>query len=129
MNPNGVWTLFFADVSGGGGTSQVNSWSLDLTAVPEPVNVALGVFGAVFISFGLIKQLRSRPGLRTIQSARSERGLDLLKFFLNFLTFLGLSLLRSVDAVWQMGSYILGEERRPARQPVPTNSSCIEEGS
>jgi len=46
MNPNGTWTLFFADVSGGGGQATLNDWSMDITAVPEPVNVALVVFAA-----------------------------------------------------------------------------------
>ncbi len=45
-NPNGTWTLFFADLSGGD-VSTLQGWSLDITAVPEPVNVALGVFGVV----------------------------------------------------------------------------------
>lgn len=45
-NPNGTWTLFFADMSAGN-TSTLEGWSLDITAVPEPVNVALGIFGAV----------------------------------------------------------------------------------
>jgi hypothetical protein len=50
MTANGDWTLFFADVSGGGGNSTVVSWSLDIiTAVPEPINVALGVFGGLFL--------------------------------------------------------------------------------
>lgn len=44
QNPNGTWTLFFADTSAGG-TSTLNGWSLNITAVPEPVNVALGAFG------------------------------------------------------------------------------------
>jgi hypothetical protein len=48
LNPNGVWTLFFADVSAGGSQAVVNGWSLDITAVPEPVNVALGLFGLLF---------------------------------------------------------------------------------
>jgi hypothetical protein len=48
LNPNGVWTLFIADVSGGGGQSVLNSWELDITAVPEPVNWALAVLAAVF---------------------------------------------------------------------------------
>jgi hypothetical protein len=47
QNPNDTWTLFFADTSAGGQTT-LNGWSLDITAVPEPVNVALGVFAAVF---------------------------------------------------------------------------------
>jgi subtilisin-like proprotein convertase family protein len=42
INPNGVWTLFFADESGGGGTSTVQGWSLDIDSVPEP-----GTWGAI----------------------------------------------------------------------------------
>jgi len=42
-NPNGTWTLFIADESAGN-TSTLNGWSLDITAVPEPVNVALAIF-------------------------------------------------------------------------------------
>ena len=45
---DGTWTLFFADLASGGGTSTLNSWTLNLTAVPEPVNVALGLFGCLF---------------------------------------------------------------------------------
>jgi subtilisin-like proprotein convertase family protein len=51
-NPNGTWTLYFADTIAGGGDATLKGWSLDITAVPEPVNVALGVFGglaAVFV--------------------------------------------------------------------------------
>jgi hypothetical protein len=58
VNPNGEWTLFFADVSAGGGTSTLNGWSLDITAVPEPVNVALGIFVGVFL---VVIVARSRP--------------------------------------------------------------------
>jgi len=49
MSANGNWTLFFADLSGGDGanTTTLNGWSLDITAVPEPVNVALVLFGMV----------------------------------------------------------------------------------
>jgi hypothetical protein len=46
LNPNNTWTLFFAD-SGFGATTTVKGWSLDVTAVPEPANVALGLFGAL----------------------------------------------------------------------------------
>jgi len=47
-NPEGTWTLFFADLSSGGNAT-LDSWSLAITAVPEPVNVALGIFGGVFL--------------------------------------------------------------------------------
>jgi hypothetical protein len=52
---DGTWTLFFADMSSGGGTSTLDSWSLDITAVPEPVNVALGIFGGLLGGLGLVR--------------------------------------------------------------------------
>ena len=47
LNPNDTWSLELWDNNSTVGNELV-SWSLDITAVPEPVNVALGVFGAVF---------------------------------------------------------------------------------
>ena len=55
MNPNGTWTLFFADVVTSGSSSTLLSWSLDITAVPEPVNVALGIFAGVFLVVSLAR--------------------------------------------------------------------------
>jgi len=49
---NGTWMLFFADVASGGGTSVLDSWSLNITAVPEPENMALSVFG-LMLALGL----------------------------------------------------------------------------
>ena len=46
-NPNGTWDLYFSDPTSGGGTSTLNQWSLNITAVPEPVNAALVIFGAM----------------------------------------------------------------------------------
>jgi hypothetical protein len=62
-NPNGTWTLYFADTIAGGGAATLNGWSLDITAVPEPVNVALGFFGGVV---GLIMLARSQPVKRLL---------------------------------------------------------------
>jgi len=56
-NPNGTWTLFFADQSAGN-TSTLDGWSLDITAVPEPVNVALAIFGAGFVGMGAVRIYR-----------------------------------------------------------------------
>jgi subtilisin-like proprotein convertase family protein len=55
---NGNWTLFFADLSGGDGANitTLNGWSLDITAVPEPVNVALGVFCAMVLTLGGLRR-------------------------------------------------------------------------
>ena len=48
---NGTWTLFLADLSGGGQSTLV-SWGLDITTVPEPSTLALtslGLAGAVLV--------------------------------------------------------------------------------
>lgn len=44
-NPNGTWILFVSDLSGGN-TAEVNSWTLDVTTVPEPSVWALAAVGA-----------------------------------------------------------------------------------
>ena len=61
-NPNGNWTIFFADMASGPGTSTSSlvSWGLEITAVPEPVNVALGLFGAGAGVLGLVRSRRVR---------------------------------------------------------------------
>lgn len=49
---NGAWTIkFFNEVAGAGSPSTLNSWQLTFGGpepVPEPVNVALGIFGGLF---------------------------------------------------------------------------------
>jgi len=45
---DGTWSLYFSDLASGGGTSTLNSWSLNISAVPEPVNTALLAMGGVF---------------------------------------------------------------------------------
>jgi subtilisin-like proprotein convertase family protein len=57
----GNWTLFFADLSGGDGANvtTLNGWSLDITAVPEPVNLAMVIFGVGFIAVGAVRVYRS----------------------------------------------------------------------
>ena len=51
-NPNGSWTIFFADL-GAGDTSTLTGFSVGITVVPEPVNVALVVFAGLAVAFGL----------------------------------------------------------------------------
>ena len=45
-----------------GDMTQMIGWSLDITAVPEPVNIALGIFAGVFVVRGLCRtqQVRDR---------------------------------------------------------------------
>jgi hypothetical protein len=50
LNPNGTWTLFLADESAGGGQANLVSWSISVNAVPEPTNVALGIFGVCAVA-------------------------------------------------------------------------------
>jgi len=52
---NGEWTLFFADLTSGGGTSILNDWSLNLTVVPEPVLMALLTFVAMLLALAGLK--------------------------------------------------------------------------
>ena len=56
LDPNGSWTLFFADMSSGE-QSTLLSWGLQIDAVPEPVSVALAIFAALAITVKLL----SRP--------------------------------------------------------------------
>ena len=52
---NGEWTLFFADLTRGGGQSTLLNWSLDLTVVPEPVLMALATFVAMLMALAGLK--------------------------------------------------------------------------
>ena len=58
---NGAWTLFFADLGSGGGTAELTGWSLNLTVVPEPVELALGLFAAMLLALAGLKRIW-RPG-------------------------------------------------------------------
>jgi subtilisin-like proprotein convertase family protein len=60
INPNGTWTLVFSDFVTSGSPSTLVGWSLDITAVPEPVNVALGIFGVLAAGFGLGRRFCAR---------------------------------------------------------------------
>ena len=65
---NGSWQ-FFADQSGGN-TSTLNGWSLDITTVPEPVNVAMAIFGVGFVGVGAVRSYRcSRKAMLQSPSA------------------------------------------------------------
>ena len=60
QNPNGDWTLFFADMAALS-ESTVNGFSVDvIAAVPEPVNVALAVFAGFGALLGVWRHVQGR---------------------------------------------------------------------
>ena len=67
VDPNGTWTLFFADVVGGGGDATLNGWSLDITAVPEPTTWALGIFGGLAGLIGICRTSRFHSLLASLR--------------------------------------------------------------
>jgi len=60
-DPNGAWTLFLADLSPGD-TSTLNSFGVNVTGVPEPVNVALGAFGVLLLAIGGVRRVGRKIG-------------------------------------------------------------------
>jgi len=70
LNPNNTWGLVLWD----NGTSKIENqllgWTLDITAVPEPVNVALAIFGGMAAVGGLFSARRSVGArLRTVAAS------------------------------------------------------------
>jgi len=74
LNPNGTWTIFFADESAGE-QSTLLGWSLEITDVPELANVALGIFGALSIvrAFPRLGRSKTAGKLRTGAAAWLKR--------------------------------------------------------
>jgi hypothetical protein len=60
LDATGSWTLFLADMAGGGDPSTVLSWSLEIEAVPEPTTWALIGFGFIFLAVGTVRVIRAR---------------------------------------------------------------------
>ena len=47
LDPNNTWALVLFDHGSGGMENGLVSWTLNITAVPEPVTVALGIFAGI----------------------------------------------------------------------------------
>ena len=62
---SGTWTLFASDMVSGGGTAVLESWDLEITAVPEPTTVALGIFASMVIGGSVLARLRVRSGKKS----------------------------------------------------------------
>lgn len=66
LNPNGDWTIFFADMSPGG-LSNLKSLSLEITAVPEPKET-VAVVAIALLGVGLF---RLKPKKRPFPDSRT----------------------------------------------------------
>ncbi len=62
-NGNNTWGLVLWDNSNSGIQNALNGWSLDIQAVPEPVNEAIGLFVAFLVVVGLVGSQRVRQQL------------------------------------------------------------------
>jgi len=62
---NGTWTLFFADLTRGGGQAYLDSWTLNLTVVPEPVTLSLGLFAAMLIALAGLRRVWTPQASKT----------------------------------------------------------------
>jgi len=59
---NGTWDIYFADLRSGGGDPVLNSFTLNVEVIPEPVNVALGVCLALVLGGAALRRaLRAGP--------------------------------------------------------------------
>jgi hypothetical protein len=56
-DPYGGWTLFFSD-NATPSKATLTGWSLEITAVPEPVNVGLSCLAGMFLLLTLARSLR-----------------------------------------------------------------------
>ncbi len=60
LNPNGTWGLVLWDNGSSGIENGLVGWTLDITAVPEPVTIALPIFGGLMLAIGLVRRFISR---------------------------------------------------------------------
>jgi subtilisin-like proprotein convertase family protein len=76
LDPNGNWTLFLSDTSFGD-QSQVLNWGLQITGVPEPATMALGVTGIMGVGALAIQAVRRRGKIQApaeVQFLTNEGG-------------------------------------------------------
>src|SRR5207249_2589840 len=68
LDPNGTWKLFLADLQNGQ-TATLDSWSMSISEIPEPVNVALVIFGLLVLGGTLTRAAwRARSAARRAEA-------------------------------------------------------------
>ena len=68
VNPNGSWILYFEDQAALN-VSSLDSWTLNITTVPEPATWVLGMFGALA---GAVKSMQWRRRERAVVAGPTE---------------------------------------------------------
>jgi hypothetical protein len=64
---NGTWEIYFANLRSGGGNPVLNSFTLNIEVIPEPVNAALGVFVVTLLILSEVRRaVRTRRELRLV---------------------------------------------------------------
>lgn len=67
---NGTWRIYFADMFSDGGDPVLNSFTLNVDVVPEPVAQSLGVFLVLLLGWtGFRWAVRAKPNKRSGESA------------------------------------------------------------
>jgi hypothetical protein len=72
LNPNNTWGLVLWDNSTSGIENHLNGWSLNITAVPEPVNIALGIFAGLSASALVVRSRRVRGRVQRWHKAANK---------------------------------------------------------
>ena len=72
LNPTSTWALNLWDNNTSGIENGLVSWTLDINTVapvPEPVNVALGIFGMLFLAVMIMRRrFKKLAGNRPVQA-------------------------------------------------------------
>ncbi len=71
---DGNWTLFFANLTSGGANGELTSFTLDLTAVPEPVGMGLGIFGGLVALWWFLELVWKKSEKENGESVAKIRG-------------------------------------------------------
>ncbi len=66
---NGTWEIYFASQESGGGNAVLNSFTLNIEIIPEPVNVALVSFLAAVLVWTGVRRLVGRERTSIVVSA------------------------------------------------------------
>jgi hypothetical protein len=68
---DGTWDLYLADLVVGGGASTVNTWTLNVSTVPEPNPSTLEILGALILLGSLMTRTNRSPRKQLLPKPQS----------------------------------------------------------